>query len=129
LPLRYEGVRAEEADDAQARLEHRLSFHRGEARSQLLSYETGTSLDSFSYAFVLRLDTVPDPNEVDAVTAKQLFLFFLDVPARKVDIRWTGAEVQRASFLASALGVYARFSELVGREINNREWARKLGAR
>jgi hypothetical protein len=29
-------VRAEEADDAQARLEHRLSFHRGEARSQLL---------------------------------------------------------------------------------------------
>jgi hypothetical protein len=29
------GVRAEEADDTQARLEHRLSFHRGEARSQL----------------------------------------------------------------------------------------------
>jgi hypothetical protein len=59
---------------------------------------------------------VPDPNEVDAVTVRQLSLFFLDVPARKVDIRWTGAEV-RASFLVSSLGVYASFSELVGREI------------
>lgn len=49
-----------------------------------------------------------------------------DPAARKVNIRWSGAEVQRATFIASALDVYARFSDLVARALKDNDWARQV---